>query len=274
MSRLIVTRPQREAQQWVHDLASQGLEALALPLIEIGPPAAADAESLRQAGQHVADYAAVMFVSANAVDYFFASNRPLEHVFSALSAIKTRAWGVGPGTARALLRAGVAPERLDIPAPTSAQFDSEALWLQVGPQIRPGQRVLIVRGCDASGANGATGTHSGAAGAGREWLAERVRQAGGQVNFVVAYQRSAPAFDPSALAVAQQAAVDGSVWLFSSSEAIAHLRTRLPAQSWATARAIATHPRIAQAAKEAGFGRVDLSRPTLADVVATFKTTL
>ena len=37
--RVIVTRPQREAQRWVAGLAAAGHEALALPLIEVGPPA-------------------------------------------------------------------------------------------------------------------------------------------------------------------------------------------------------------------------------------------
>jgi len=91
MPRLIVTRPLREAQQWARDLADQGLEALALPLITIGPPGEAEVESLRQARLNLADYAAVMFVSANAADYFFISNRPLAPVFTAQAAIKTRA---------------------------------------------------------------------------------------------------------------------------------------------------------------------------------------
>ena len=39
-------------------------------------------------------------------------------------------------------------------------------------------------------------------------------------------------------------------------------------QVWAqAARAVATHPRIADAARAAGFGVVRLSRPTLDDVV-------
>ncbi|MGE3348297.1 MAG: uroporphyrinogen-III synthase, partial [Ramlibacter sp.] len=37
------------------------------------------------------------------------------------------------------------------------------------------------------------------------------------------------------------------------------------------ARAVATHPRIAQAAREAGFGVVCESRPALADVVASIE---
>jgi uroporphyrinogen-III synthase len=68
-----------------------------------------------------------------------------------------------------------------------------------------------------------------------------------------------------------QAAIDGSVWLFSSSEAIANLQALLPQQSWSQARAIATHARIGQAAKNAGFSVVCESRPVLASVVASIE---
>ncbi len=257
--RLIVTRPRREAQQWVLDLSAQGFEALALPLINIGP--VDNAEALTSAWQHLSDYVAVMFVSANAVACFFESNKHSEHDERAVPAIKTRAWATGPGTTRALLKAGVAPEWLDAPALEAAQFDSEALWHRVSDQVTPGARVLIVRGQDAAGI-GSTGS-----GVGREWLAERIVHAGGTVDFVVSYQRSAPTFSPFEQALAQQAAIDGSVWLFSSSEALTHLVNKLPGQSFAGALALATHPRIAQAAKDAGFGRVLESRPTLADVI-------
>jgi uroporphyrinogen-III synthase len=257
--RLIVTRPSREAQQWVLDLSAHGFKAVALPLINIGP--VDNAEALTSARQHLNDYDAVMFVSANAVDYFFESNKHSEHGDRAVTAIKKRAWATGPGTTRALLKAGVGPEWLDAPAPEAAQFDSEALWHRVSTQVTLGARVLIVRGQDAAG------VASAGSGVGREWLAERIVHAGGTVDFVVSYQRSAPIFSPFEHALAQQAATDGSVWLFSSSEALMHLATLLPGQSLADARALATHPRIAQAAKVAGFGLVLESRPTLADVM-------
>jgi uroporphyrinogen-III synthase len=64
---------------------------------------------------------------------------------------------------------------------------------------------------------------------------------------------------------------DGSIWLFSSSEAVANLVASLPGQSFGQARAVATHPRIAQAAREAGFGCVLKTRPTLDDVVASIE---
>ena len=260
--RVIVTRPAREAQRWVQDLSAQGLQAQALPLIEVGP--VADPAAVQQAWQHLADYVGVMFVSGNAAEHFFMSKPPLAPVFIAQAAIKTRAWATGPGTAQALLRAGVEAQWLDAPAHDAGQFDSEALWQVVAGQVQPGDRVLIVRGGDAVGSTGQ--------GSGREWFANRVAQAGGRADFVVAYQRFAPDFSAAERQLACQAASDGSVWLFSSTEAVANLCAALPGQNWARARALATHARIAQAAKQAGFGVVGESRPTQPDVVAALNT--
>ena len=261
--RVIVTRPQREAQRWVQDLTALGLEAQALPLISVGP--VDDPTAVQQAWQHLADYVGVMFVSGNAVEHFFALNKPLAHVFIAQAAIKTRVWATGPGTARALLRVGVAPEKLDAPAPDTAQFDSEALWHVVAAQVVAGSRVLIVRGADTVGSDPV------GQGSGREWFANRVAQAGAQADFVVAYQRHAPVFSAAEQQLARQAASDGSVWLFSSTEAVGNLCAALPDQRWAGARALATHPRIALAAKEAGFCSVTESRPTQPDVLAALQ---
>ena len=261
--RVIVTRPERDAQRWVLDLSALGLDAVALPLIKVGP--VADPTDLVQAWQHLADYVGVMFVSGNAVEHFFASKPLLAPEFMLMSAIKTRAWATGPGTARALLRAGLAPERIDVPAPDTVQFDSEALWQVVGAQVRAGARVLIVRGGDPPGRGGA------GQGSGREWFANRVAQAGGRAEFVLAYQRYTPQFSSYQDQLARQATTDGSLWLFSSTEAVANLRAWLPGQSWAQARALATHPRIAAAVKNAGFDVVCESRPTLPDVVAAIE---
>jgi uroporphyrinogen-III synthase len=258
--RVIVTRPEREAKRWVGDLSAMGIEALSLPLIKVGP--VADTTEIVQAWRHLSDYVAVMFVSGNAADYFFASKPPLVPDFNAHAKIRTRAWATGPATAKALLRAGVAPARIDAPAPDARQFDSEALWQLVGPTVQSSQRVLIVRGLDA-GRNAETRQ-----GSGREWLAQHIDEAGAEAEFVVAYQRSAPDFSAADRELALQAASDGSVWLFSSTEAVANLCVRMPEQSWSGARALATHLRIATAAQQAGFGVVYESRPTLTDVAA------
>ena len=263
--RVIVTRPAREAAHWVQMLGAHGIGAVALPLIAIGPcrePAAQQA--LARARAHLAQYRALMFVSGNAVVHFFDPKMPQALDRQALTAIKTRAWSPGPGTARALEQAGVPPDCIDGPAPDAPQFDSEALWQQVAAQVQPGDRVLIVRG--RSG-----GVPESAQGSGRDWLARQIEAAGGTVEFVVAYQRGAPRFSAHEVALAQQAAHDGSLWLLSSSEAVAHLAEALPGQPWGAARALATHPRIAEAARAAGFGAVRECRPALEDVVASIE---
>ena len=265
MPRVIVTRPAREAAHWVQLLGARGVHAVALPLIAIGPCRDAAAEqALTQAHARLAQYRALMFVSGNAVFHFFEPNKALALDGQALAAIKTRAWAPGPGTARALGQAGVPPGCIDGPAPDAPQFDSEALWQQVSAQIQPGDCVLIVRGRS-------NGVHESAQGNGREWLAQQIEARGGQVEFVVAYQRGAPRFTAQEVALAQQAARDGSVWLLSSSEAVAHLAEALPGQHWGAAHALATHPRIAEAARAAGFGTVRECRPALEDVVASIE---
>lgn len=260
--RVIVTRPEPDASKWVEKLRQAGLEACALPLIEMAP--VSDASPVRDAWARLESFDAVMFVSGNAVTYFFASKPAGPPVFNAYAAIKTRAFVTGPGTQAALLREAADPLWIDAPGSDAPQFDSEALWHVVAERVGAGYRVLIVRGAGSAG-------DEGSAGAGRDWFANQVLAAGGLVEFVVAYQRRVPRLDGAQLGLAQQAAVDGSVWLFSSSEAIGNLMGGLPRQDWSQARAVATHPRIAQAVRTAGFSVVCESRPTPAALVASIE---
>jgi uroporphyrinogen-III synthase len=263
---VIVTRPEREAKQWVQSLQGAGWDAVAWPLIEVAPPH--DRQPVLQAWDGLAQTDAVMFVSANAVEQFFAVKPPSALFPPVQSAIKTRAYATGPGTREALLRAGVAEMCIDAPAANAAQFDSEALWAEVGPQVRSGFRVLVVRGAQGDSPGSLEGV-------GRDWFAAQVRAAGGVVEFVVAYQRRCPVLTPQD-AIGQSRQVQSwiagrAVWVFSSSQAIVNLCALLPDQVWGAARAVATHPRIAQVAREAGFAVVCESRPGLAAVVASIE---
>lgn len=265
--RLVVTRVQPQAQAWVDQFQARTYDALALPLIEVR--CLNDATAVRMAWQQWSGYLAAMFVSRHAVDFFFKEKKALVLDGNALVAIKTRAWAAGPGTANALLAHGVMPHMMDSPPEQAGQFDSEALWQQVHTQVKPGDRVLIVRG-DSLAADG-TSVAEGDSGVGRDWLARRLTEVGAQVDFVVAYQRGAPVWSTTQREVAVAGATDGSVWLFSSAEALAHLQSLLPGQDWSGARAVATHPRIAAAAHAMGFGVVAQARPTFADVLASIE---
>ncbi|QBK04922.1 uroporphyrinogen-III synthase [Hylemonella gracilis] len=271
---VIVTRPAREAQDWVFSLRQAGWPAEALPLIEIAP--APDLDAVRRAWAQLharpRHWLAVMFVSANAVEGFWAM-RPT--FGPPLAAMPIQAWATGPGTARALAAVGWPAAGIVAPAQDAPQFDSEALWARVAGQVVPGSRVLVVRGADGPDLRDSelpvpvrTSTQLASVGAGRDWFARQVREAGGQVDFLASYQRCSPRWGPRdlELASARMATQGGSVWLFSSSEAVRNLRSLLPDQDWGAARAIVTHERIARAARDAGFGAVAISRPALADV--------
>lgn len=264
--RILVTRVQPQAKAWVDLLTAQGRDALALPLIEVR--SLADNTGVHAVWQRMQSYAAVMFVSRHAVDYFYKDNQPLAHDLYADTAIKTRAWSTGPGTAHALVENGVPLPLIDSPSEQAGQFDSEALWQLVQTQVHAGDKVLIVRG-DSAAADGVSLV--GESGVGRDWLAQRLTDAGVKVEFVVAYQRGAPVWGANQRALATAAASDGSVWLFSSAEALVHLQGLLPAQDWSVARAVATHPRIAAAARAIGFGVVAQARPVFADVLASIE---
>jgi uroporphyrinogen-III synthase len=262
-SRVIVTRPERDAESWVTALTQRGLQAVALPLINI--EALPVSPALQQAWREIGRYAALMFVSGNAVAAFFGSNQAAGQERRAYPAIDLianqglRYMAPGPGTVGALRAAGVPASYIDAPAPEAGQFDSEALWAVVADRDWQAKRVLIVRG-QSDGVDPAGG-------AGRDWLARQLAAAGALPEFIAVYRRSAPQFTPQQRQTLAEAAVDGSVWLFSSSEAVSHL----PAADWSRARAVATHPRIADAVRAAGWGVVAESRPALADIVASIE---
>ncbi|MDO9313623.1 MAG: uroporphyrinogen-III synthase [Burkholderiaceae bacterium] len=255
--RVIVTRPAAQAMPWVQSLQRQGITAVALPLIQIA--AALNTGSVAEAWQHLAEARLVMFVSANAVEQFFAL-RPESSAWPA----NAQAGSPGPGTTRALLDAGVRMSQIIEPSPNSAQFDSESLWERLRDQDWQGVPVRVVRG-----------------GGGRDWLADTLRAHGAVVSFVSAYRRTAPTWNAEMhTLLAEALARPGEhVWFFSSSESIDHLMnhvTNLPRQPNshvpvglpAGARALTTHPRIARRAEQVGFSPVWQCPPTLADVVA------
>ncbi len=238
--RLIITRPVAQAAAWTAALRAAGVDAHALPLIGIEPPT--DPAPLAAAWAAIENTDWVMFVSANAVERFFAA-RPPEARWPA----HLRAGAPGPGTQAALRAAGVTA--LDLPGPadaTAGRYDSEALWQQVADRDWRGRRVLVVRGED-----------------GRDWLADRLRAAGAVVGFVAAYRRAAPrpgAAEQALLQVAQAAPAQ-HIWHFSSSEAVRHLQALAPGADWRAGLALASHARIAEAARAVGFGRVRLVPP-------------
>ena len=277
---VLVTRPQPQADQWVAQLQGLGVSAAALPLLGIAPPAdqtavhaawqclaqAVQAHPLVQPDQPAQPAppsfpALAMFVSPTAVERFFAA-RPAGQPWPP----RVIAAGTGPGTRQALRRWGVPESALCTPPEPDGPFDSEALWRALQGRAEwadwagsatvgaAPKTVLIVRGEG-----------------GRDWLADTMRQHGATVHFVEAYRRTTPVLDAAgrSLLSAALAQPAGYVWLLSSSQAVAGLGPLvqpppqgpgLPAD-WGRARALATHPRIALAARRLGFGTVQTVSP-------------
>lgn len=245
---LLVTRPQPQADEWVAELRARDVPAQALPLIRIEP--VADAQAVA-AWATLAQQRLVVFVSPSCVGAFFAL-RPSAAAWPA----GTLGAATGPGTSQALRDAGVPPAAIVEPPPAAAQFDSEALWQQLQQRPWHGQRVSIVRGDG-----------------GRDWLAARLREQGAEVTLVQAYRRTLPVLDAPQRAwlAAARAAPAAHWWLFSSSQAVEHLRQLAPQSDWSSGCAVATHERIAQTLREHRFGSVLSVRPTLDAVVDAWR---
>ena len=247
----VVTRPAGQSGELSARLAADGIETLEFPLIDIAP--VVDDAPLRAAFASLDRYALVVFVSPNAVDHAFAK-------FDAIWPHALPIGVVGPGSIASLARHGVAAPGHRIVSPSSsvdddgARFDSEALYAaletELGEGAFEGKRVLIVRGDG-----------------GREWLADRLREAGAQVEAVAAYRRVVP--DPSIGAWERvHALLAGAphAWLVTSSEGVRNLNELAHEHLTATeitalkrAPLVAPHPRIAETARGLGFDSITMS---------------
>lgn len=260
--RLLVTRPQPQADAWVTALRQAGQLADALPLIATMP--AHDPEAVAQAWHALPRTRLVMFVSPAAVHGFFA-HRPPQAPWPA----GTLAAAPGPGTRRVLARcgeaAGLQGDAIVSPAIDAEQFDSEHLWPLLAPMDWTGAHVLLACG----GQEGLP--------AGRPWLTQQWQARGATVSPLVCYQRTAGSWTPDQQAMARTAIAEPQrhLWLFSASEALKHLsRHHIPALElgapvdWSRAHALCTHPRVAEQARALGFGHVVVCQPLPAAVAA------
>ncbi len=244
---LILTRPQAQAADWLQRLRALGIEAQSLPLIAIEP---GDGAQARAAWAALPAAALALFVSPNAVANFFAHASA-----SAAWPAQTLAACVGPGSARALADAGVPLALIVQPSPDSESLDSEHLWPLLAHRDWQGRLALMLRGEG-----------------GRDWLAQRLRECGARTQDFHLYRRVCPQLEPAQQALLAEALRERHVWLLSSAESLVHLRTLAPAGfDFSGQRAIATHERIAAAARNLGFGQVVLARPDAGAVSAAHR---
>jgi len=159
-TRIVVTRPRQQAEQMVSRLSELGANAMLQPAISISDPS--DWKPVDDAIQQLSSFDYLVFSSANGVHYFLRRLLSLGADVRRLANAKLAV--IGPRTGDALgeyhLRADVQP----------VLYRAEALADALVSDAK-GKRLLLLR-----------------ASRGREVLAERLSEAGGIVQQVVAYQ--------------------------------------------------------------------------------------
>jgi uroporphyrinogen III methyltransferase/synthase len=251
---VVITRPAGQSDALGTLLSARGLKPLEFPLIAIAP--VRDDAPLREALGALDRYALVVFVSPNAIDRAFECYQSISSIWPHALPIGV----VGPASVAALARHGVSAPDHRVVSPTGtadeepARFDSESLYAALektlGENAFAGKRVLIVRGDG-----------------GREWLADRLREAGAEVEAVAAYRRIVPE-PPIGAWTAVHTLLEGAphAWLVTSSEGVRNLdelaREHLTAGEIVELRhahLVAPHPRIAETARSLGFDRITVS---------------
>jgi uroporphyrinogen-III synthase len=234
---VIVTRPAEAGARLVARLRAAGRDALHWPAFTLLPAAQPDRARARLAA--VAPGELLIFVSPVAVR---ASAGLMPRWPSG-----ARAAAVGEGTALAVRAAYGEGVACVAPADPDGAGGSEALYARLAAEPWP-RRALILR-----------------AEQGREWLAERLRGAGVEVESLPVYRREPWVLDETARTDLARTMAAGAVptLLVSSTESIEALRAALAplpqAWDWLRAgRALAIHPRIAAALRQAGFATVSL----------------
>jgi uroporphyrinogen-III synthase len=249
--RVVITRPEGQAEDLARALRAAGADVVAIPAVEIAalPPSVALDDALRDLER----FDLVVFVSANAVGAVAARCAALR--VAGLPSV-TLAAAPGPGTAAALRTAGA--RRVVAPA---VRLDSEGLLEALDSADFAPRDVLILRGDDGAG--------DAARGSGREWLEAALAARGARILTLACYRRVAPAHDAARVAAWTRAGPADAL-VVTSSLALRNLPVMLgPAgMAWlAAAPVFANHARVSAAALAVGLRAALVCPPGDAGIV-------
>jgi uroporphyrinogen III methyltransferase/synthase len=220
--RVVVTRARAQASGLAATLRDLGAEAIELPAIRIEP--LIEADEVKRAAAAIGEYALVCLTSPNGVRLLFEALDAAGLDSRALSGTTVAA--IGPGTARALAKRGIAadivPER----------FVAEGLIEALSPIEVEGKRVLVARAADARDAL-------------PEWLDGR----GAKVDVVALYETIREDPEPAAIDAAQAA----DYITFTSSSTVTNLLAALGERFPSAARIVSIGPVTSESAREAGL---------------------
>jgi uroporphyrinogen-III synthase len=163
--RILVTRPHDQAQEFVAELERRGAQTILLPAIRILPPA--EWEECDRSIRDLSSFDAVVFTSANAVEYF--CGRCAEQSPDLWRGSLRITYVVGEKTAQALERWGVAV------AHRPDRHSGRGLLNTLPADTLRGKTFLLPRGDRA-----------------REEVADGLTSAGGRVTTVTVYRTGGP----------------------------------------------------------------------------------
>lgn len=158
---ILVTRERSQAGILARHLSARGARPLICPLIAFSPPS--DWAPVDRCLERLAEYDALLFTSANAVELTF--RRMKERGIPQERARGIPAYAVGPATAEALASQGVGVRRLP------GQYQAEGLASLLEREPVRGRRFLFPRARKA-----------------REWLPAFLEERGARVDVAVVYE--------------------------------------------------------------------------------------
>jgi uroporphyrinogen-III synthase len=228
---LVVTRPRAQAEPTAQLLRAAGAEVILFPVLAI------DVLAPTLEAPQIAGANAVIFVSANAVEYGMPWIAKAGGV-----APQTKLFAIGEATAEALRKAGA----IQVITPLLSA-DSEGLLALPQLHAVDGHTVILVKGVSDDG--------------GRTLLADTLAARGARILSLECYSRAsiqAPATDRQALAARlDRNEVHGFFAL--SVETLQSLANNLTNRvNWPRVTLLVPHPRVAAEATRKGFGAVHI----------------
>jgi len=158
---VVMTRPERQADDLAVLLRAEGANPIAFPTISIEPPA--DWNELDQAMDRLAEYHWLVFTSANGVQFFFNRLREKNKDLRDLKGVKICC--IGPATARQIEALGL---RVDL---VPDEFIAEGILKSFAAMDLQGKKILIPRAAKA-----------------RDVLPQGLRNQGAEVDVAVTYR--------------------------------------------------------------------------------------
>ena len=235
--RVVVTRARAQASGLATTLRGLGAEVVELPAIRIEPRI--ESEEVSVAVNRIGEYALIVLTSPNAVQLLFEAMRAAGLDARALGGEGSGADGnagrvtvaaIGPGTARALARVGIAADIVP------ENFVAESLVESLAEVEVSGKRVLVARAAEA-----------------RDVIPEHLSNRGAEVDVVSLYETVRE--QPSTEAI--EAAQTADYVTFTSSSTVRNLTEALGDRFPRNARIVSIGPVTSEAAHTAGL-KVDL----------------